>query len=531
MSYRTTIRVTRCLKCLGILAKLVITTRQPLVLRILFLFLEASLILRMGLAEGATTGLMAGAAKVEVTDNEALPANDPLFVKALVIRSETKTLVLLSVDAVAIGEIGPISNAFLGSVREKLKAEHQIPEGHVFVNASHCHGIVVKDIDVKAADAVRAAITTLQPVRVGYGVGHEDRIMENRRILLKDGRTVDVRHAYSLPPDDAVAEVGKIDPEIGILRLDRLDGIPLAVVYNFACHPIQGVPGGGNTADIIGYASKVIEENLGHGALALFLQGCGGDINPLDYKAVSNPRSAEPLGNRLGLSVLAAARSIRCQDDSRLAVINETITLPRVDASARIFAMESEQQRLLSSLRGTSLNLKTFMELSVKHGFAPDFPSSSSNRYLHEESVKRENLRWLDSENRKNMNAYLQNVLTMEELTRLQTNLALLKKHHASLIASGKRTIDVEIGGVRVGDFVLTSFPGELTVDIGLKLKSRSPHKPIFVAAYTNGYIYYCPTAEQMKNIGNAQEDSDCLLAPEWEAIYEQKVDSLLDRL
>jgi hypothetical protein len=34
-----------------------------------------------------------------------------------------------------------------------------------------------------------------------------------------------------------------------------------------------------------------------------------------------------------------------------------------------------------------------------------------------------------------------------------------------------------------------------------------------------------------MKNIGNAQEDSDCLLAPEWEAIYEQKVDSLLDRL
>ena len=51
--------------------------------------------------------------------------------------------------------------------------------------------------------------------------------MENRRLLLKDGREADVRHAYSLPPDEAVAGAGPIDPEIGILRLDRTDGRPL----------------------------------------------------------------------------------------------------------------------------------------------------------------------------------------------------------------------------------------------------------------------------------------------------------------
>ena len=70
----------------------------------------------------------------------------------------------------------------------------------------------------------------------------------------------------------------------------------------------------------------------------------------------------------------------------------------------------------------------------------------------------------------------------MEELTRVQTNLALLRKHQASLVASGKRTIDVELLGLRIGDFVMVTFPGELTVQIGLNLKIRSPHKPTFIA-------------------------------------------------
>lgn len=55
-----------------------------------------------------------------------------------------------------------------------------------------------------------------------------------------------------------------------------------------------------------------------------------------------------------------------------------------------------------------------------------------------------------------------------------------------------------------------------MTVEIGLDIKQRSPHELTFVAGYTNGYIYYCPTAAQLGNIGAAQEDCDCLLAPEW---------------
>lgn len=475
--------------------------------------------------------LLAGAAKVDITRVEALPVNDPLYVKALVLRNDTTTMAIITVDAVSIGEIGYIKNDYLSTVRSQLESELRIPPTNVMVNASHCHGIPCEDVAERTIKAVRQAVKNLVPARIGAGEGHEDRIMENRRLKLKSGAEADVRHAYSLPPDEEVAEVGPVDPQIGILRVDRMDGETLAIVYNFACHPIQGVPNGGNTADVSGFASQVIEENLSEGTIALFVQGCGGDINPLLYKDVDHPRSAEPLGTMLGLSTLRGARKIACQDDSRLTVLNETLELPRADTAQRIIDLESEQQRLLRSLTGTSLNLKTFLPLIVKYSLSDEFPSYYSHRYLREDALGKNDLRKHDADMQRNMQAYIANIHTMEKLTIIQTNLELLRKHQVDNLAAGKRTLDVEVVGARIGDFVLVTFPGELTVRIGLNIKGASPHKNTFVAGYTNGYIYYAPTTEQLLNSGYAQEDCDSVLAPHWQPIFEEKAAELLKKL
>jgi hypothetical protein len=249
------------------------------------------------------------------------------------------------------------------------------------------------------------------------------------------------------------------------------------------------------------------------------------------YKDVNNPRSAEPLGNLLGLSTLKALRQIESKADDRLTVLNETIELPRADLAQRIVEVEAERDRLVASLKGTSLNLKTFIPLAVKYSASQEFPSYESHRYLHEQAMGRNELQKLDADNRRNMRQYIENIYTMEQLTRLQTNLALLRKHQADNLAAGKRTIDVELVGLRVGDFVLTTFPGELTVETGLDLKKHSPHPLTFVAGYTNGYIYYAPTEEQLRNVGGAQEDSDCILAPGWHKLYRNKALELLGRL
>ncbi|MSR32366.1 MAG: hypothetical protein EXR99_12775 [Gemmataceae bacterium] len=461
-------------------------------------------------------------AKADITDHAAGPVNDLLFAKALVFKSGEKLAALITIDAVAIGGIGRINDKFLPRLRERLQKELKISPENVLVNASHCHGVVRADLDDLVVKAVTEAHRNLEAVKAGAGTGREDRIQENRRLILKDGRQADVRHAYSMPEDKAVASFGPIDPQIGLLRIDRLDGTPLAAVYNFACHPIQGVPSRGNTADFPAFASKVIEENLGEGVMAFFLQGCAGDINPVAYKEVRFPRDAESLGNLLGLSALKGLKTIQTKADAPLRLKNKVLAIPRAtDMEQRIEAIEAEQKKLVGSLRGTTLDLKTFVPLLVQYKLAEDFPSYYSHRYLKEKADGKEFLSKLDVENRASLEAYLRNVRTMEQLTRLNANLDLLKKNLALNRLAGKPHIDAELCLLQIGGFTLLTFPGELTVQIGLNLKKASPVQQAFIAGYTNGYYFYLPTAEQRNNSGYAQEDCDCLVAPQWQKIFE----------
>jgi len=494
-------------------------------------FTVCLIIAAIGSSPIAQAALRAGAAKVDITHPDSKQVSSPLYSRALVIQGENTTIVLVSMDVVAIGGIGYIKNEFLPNVRRKVKESLGIDGTSILINASHCHGIPSPDSESLTVQAIETAYQNLEEVTVGVGSGSEDRIMENRRMFLKSGREIDVRHAYSLPPNKDIAGTGPIDPEIGILLLRKLNGETLAAVYNFACHPIQGVPNGENTADITGFSSQVIEDNLSPGTVALFFQGCGGDINPISYKDIEHPRDAEPLGNLLGLSTLKGIRRIKTAATNKFQLIHETIELPRANLAPKIIELQQTQQVLLKSLGGTTLNLRQFMQLTAKHNLDPDFPSYHASRYLHDESLGHSDLKNMDASNRRNMNAYARNVYTMEELTRLGANLRLLIMHQQQNLAADKRTITVETIGLKIGDFEMVTFPGELTVRIGLGIKERSKHPHTFVAGYTNGYIYYAPTAKQLLNVGGAQEDSDCILDPAWQAIFEKQVTSLLQRL
>jgi len=477
-------------------------------------------------------GLRAGVAKVDITDRTTGPPNDPCFAKALVLRSAGTTAVLVTVDAVAIGGIGRIGDGFLATIRGRLEKELGVPPGNVIVNASHCHGVVRGDTAELVVGVVKDAAKNLVVVKAGSGSGSEDRISENRRLKMKDGSEVDMRRAYSMPRDEDVAGVGPIDPQIGLLRLDREDGRPLAVLYNFACHPIMNPPSKGCSADYPGFASKIVEETFGDGAMAFFVQGCGGDINPVRYKEASRPADAEPLGNLLGLSVMRAARQISTTPDAELKVRNEVIAIPRAaDYEKRITAIQAERTRLLESLKPTNINFKTFLPMLLQQRVSPDFPSHYSQGYLHDQALGRKALPQLDADNRAGVEGYLQNIRIMEQLTRLNTNLALLKRHLEQGKAAGKPTLDVEVCGLRIGSFKLVTFPGELTVQVGLNIKKAAKDPHAFVAGYTNGYIYYTPTREQRNNTGYAQEDCDSLVAPEWQAIFESKALDMLRSL
>ena len=503
--------------------------RSLLPTSVLSTLMLASLVCLAIPGSAAAQVLKAGVGRMDITHRKAPVI--PMYARALMIQGNGTTAVIVTLDVVAIAEIGKIKKEFLPALRAKLKKEIGLDPGSLIVNCSHCHGIPCDDVLDRTAQAVKMAAAGLVPVRIGVGTGHEDRIQENRRLKLKDGRELDVRRAYALPADADVVGAGPIDPEIGILRLDRADGRPLAVVYNFAMHPIMGDSSGGDTADITGFSSQVIEDALGHGAMAFFVQGCGGDINPAFYKDLYSPRDAEPQGNRLGISVVRALGKIAAKDAGSLKRLNQVLTLPRADHAERIAGLEAEQRRLVTSLRSTYLNFDTFLKLNSKYSLSPKFPSTNSLSYLNEKAIGRSDFARLDQANRARMRAYVSNVMAMEDITRIETNLRLLRKHQANNVKAGKRTIDVEVMGLRVGDFVRVTFPGEVVCQGGLNIKKASKHKHTFVAAYTNGYIYYCPTAEQMKSAGAAQEDSECLLGPEWQKTWETRASKLIAEL
>ena len=146
--------------------------------------------------------------------------------------------------------------------------------------------------------------------------------------------------------------------------------------------------------------------------------------------------------------------------------------------------------------------------------------------YKHEELTGRDDLVKLDAENKRRVEKYLQCIKHMERLIRIRSNLAALKWR---LEKGATGAIAVEVCAVRIGDFVLVTFPGELFVEIGLGIKKRSSSEHTYVAAYCNGAVGYAPTADAYDD--EAYEDVLTQLAPEWQGIYEAKVSDLLRRL
>ena len=64
---------------------------------------------------------------------------------------------------------------------------------------------------------------------------------------------------------------------------------------------------------------------------------------------------------------------------------------------------------------------------------------------------------------------------------------------------------------------------------VGMNVKNASPFEHTFVAAYSNGYIHYGPPASEYPMGG--YEVTECLLDPEWQALYESKAAEVLKAL
>ncbi len=464
--------------------------------------------------------------------------DDPLFVRALVFDDGEEQVVLVTLDVCAVGArsisqfiLNDSPDDFMPRLRQRVEAELGIPGSRVSVSASHTHppGRLLCDDEEQIARtvaAIRQALGSMTPVTLGVGAGHEDSLTINRTFVMKNGTDYSWRPE---PPGDEIERLRPIDPEIGVIRIDRLDGSPFAVIYDFASHLLVGCRRGKITADFAGVTSGYLEQHLGGEVAAVFLQGANGDIVEASYDDRENPRTKYDFGKRLGESVLAAYRTIKTGAAS-IHVATRHVAFPlRTDIPEAVAEVRREQARLTASMRYTGLNFKTFLPLYLKYSLHPDYPNHSPHRYLQADNCGEDTLRTLDEQNRGAIAKYLASLRAMELMAVNELKIATLEKHQEIITDLGGTTVPAEIKGIRIGECALVAAPMEVLAEVGFNVKRRSPFAHTYIVSNSNGYLHYSPPASYYGRGG--YEATECLLAPEWEPIFMAAVEEIFGAL
>jgi hypothetical protein len=285
----------------------------------------------------------AGAARADITpppgvelwgySNRSGPATgtlDPLYARVLVLDDGRQSVAVVTLD---LGR--SFGQPQMTSVRERARRLHNVNE--VMFIASHTHSGPVIDEDYeqvpewekraldKIVEAIGGARGRLVNARLGVGYGQAI-LGHNRRYIQSDG------HVKMLWRNSTGQPTGVIDPSVGVIRIDDSQGVPLAILVNYACHPVVFGPDNLRySADYPGAMARVVEASWNDRPVCFFLQGAPGDINPmLDKTPLAENADVEmrQAGERLGYEVARVSRSIQTvvPDTPELAYLSEELS-------------------------------------------------------------------------------------------------------------------------------------------------------------------------------------------------------------
>jgi hypothetical protein len=419
--------------------------------------------------------MFAGVARVDITPPLGLPlggwaarnarakaAHEPLIAQALVL-DDGRPGGQAAIVAIDLPHIG---RGLTENVRARVHASTGIPESAVLLNASHTHSGPPLDlgngVSWTAQDPEHARYAAVLPELIAgavYGAYHARRAA---RVGSGSGRAPGVSV-------NRVMHAEQVDDSVQVLRVDALDGSPMAVLGSFACH---GTCMGGHVpdwnADFAAPLRLAVERELTRSVECAFLQGCAGDIAPWDFW-MGNPRprahsyaNRDELGERVGQEMARVAGGVQTTADARVA------------ASSRLLPMRRRQL----SWDQPELDL---IERSLRNQPNPDYPELWAD---HVHTVNSAQLFPL---------SYQRGAVGM----------------YQNMRARRDEPLQAEVQAVAIGDAVIVANPFELFNGPGLDIRARSPFSgATFVLGYSNDYLGYLPrTADFAKIVGVPLEE------------------------
>ncbi|MEX0677237.1 MAG: neutral/alkaline non-lysosomal ceramidase N-terminal domain-containing protein [Pirellulales bacterium] len=341
--------------------------------------LAAAAVLLAAPAARADGPLVAGVASVDLTPepgqrlwgysnrtHAATGKLDPLMAKTVVLKAGDQSVAIVALDLGRTPE-----EAVLAKVRSRTAVACGIV--NLFVTASHTHHAPAMEstsdspnpyaekVGEQIADCISKAAKHLVPVRIGVGRGMAD-FAHNRRRRLPDGRiAMQWRNSEREP-------TAPVDKEYAVIRIDRQDGTPLAVLFNYACHPVVLGPDNYEySADYVGAARALVEEELK--TTCLFLQGGCGDINPyMDKTPLDQGGLAEmrKMGHGLGELLVKTARDTATRVPAHPSIQFEAQQIP---LRMRWDIEDPEVRSVLSKAYGARFD--NYIAKTIKHNSVP----------------------------------------------------------------------------------------------------------------------------------------------------------------
>jgi neutral ceramidase len=216
-----------------------------------------------------------------------------LWMKALALEDPSgKRVVLVTSDFQGVPK--EMSDRVFAQLRAKLKLERD----QVMITFSHNHcgprlGLDLVDYYPVEAEQVKLVdeYTSLMETRMVTLIGEALTKLVPATLAIGEGRATFAVNRRNNREADVPALLAKGEPLKGpmdhtapVMQVSGKDGKPIAIVFGYACHPTT-LSFTKWCGDYPGFAQIAIEKQH-PGALAMFVNTCGGDQNPLPRRQV-----------------------------------------------------------------------------------------------------------------------------------------------------------------------------------------------------------------------------------------------------
>jgi neutral ceramidase len=269
----------------------------------------------------ASAAWQAGATKADITPTEPVPlagyggktrmsqrVEHPIWLKALALSDDSGvTSVLVTADLVGL------SDKMVAIIAKTALEKHGIPRERLILNTSHNHSCpvtedvlwlyyeftpeeaAVKDrytamVYAKYDEVIGKAIANLAPAELAFDQGLAGVAVNRRRSRGPESR----------------AFGGQVDQDVPVITVKTGNDLK-AIVFGYSCHT-TALGGLSINGDYAGFAQLELEKSF-PGSVAMFVQNCGGDANPLPRIRGKDAEATE-LASMYGKVLAEAVRQV-----------------------------------------------------------------------------------------------------------------------------------------------------------------------------------------------------------------------------